>query len=439
MQVTPHGGLANRCTRPLCDLSVATAAGILSWATLPSGRPRPARDPGPATKEPPDGQRRAPEAPHRPDRQRARRPSAVPRASRSTSSARASMAGASSSATSRSRRRSTPRRSSTSWSTTTSSSTCRRSRRPRRVRIAAGRGEARPRIRTDGRRPVRPRGGRRHGGRRPRGFEFLQWFIAEQVEEETEAAADRRPDRQRHQPVPGRGPARRVRVGHGTEPGRLHALRDDRRAAARRRADLPRRLRPGVAGPLRARGGADPRGCSASASLLLEHVGSTSVPGPRGQADHRHASWRSPTRPTSAPTSPSMEAGGYAVRIREPDWLEHGSSRARTRTSTCTSSARGRPRSTGCSPSATGCAPTTTSGSDTRRPSASWPPASGSTSRTTPMRRARSSKASSSGPSPIDDGTPGALTCERGNRYRPGTHMNHLFLLSMPGMIVPGR
>src|SRR5688500_15872086 len=23
MQVTPHGGLANRCTRPLCDLSVA--------------------------------------------------------------------------------------------------------------------------------------------------------------------------------------------------------------------------------------------------------------------------------------------------------------------------------------------------------------------------------------------------------------------------------
>ena len=32
MQVTPHGGLANRCTRPLCDLSVATAAEILSWA-----------------------------------------------------------------------------------------------------------------------------------------------------------------------------------------------------------------------------------------------------------------------------------------------------------------------------------------------------------------------------------------------------------------------
>ena len=40
MQVTPHGGLANRCTRPLCDLSVATAAGILSWARGRPGRRR---------------------------------------------------------------------------------------------------------------------------------------------------------------------------------------------------------------------------------------------------------------------------------------------------------------------------------------------------------------------------------------------------------------
>ena len=28
---------------------------------------------------------------------------------------------------------------------------------------------------------------------------------------------------------------------------------------------------------------------------------------------------------------------------------------------------------------------------------------------------------------------------ERATRYRPGTHMNHYLLLSMPGMIVPGR
>ena len=38
MQVTPHGGLANRCTRPLCDLSVAAAGDILTCVPGPSGR-----------------------------------------------------------------------------------------------------------------------------------------------------------------------------------------------------------------------------------------------------------------------------------------------------------------------------------------------------------------------------------------------------------------
>src|SRR5512147_1177653 len=37
MQVTPHGGLANRCTRPLCDLSVATAGDMLSRGRLLPG------------------------------------------------------------------------------------------------------------------------------------------------------------------------------------------------------------------------------------------------------------------------------------------------------------------------------------------------------------------------------------------------------------------
>ena len=37
-QVAPLGGLANRCTRPLCDLSVVTARAILSWATVPTDR-----------------------------------------------------------------------------------------------------------------------------------------------------------------------------------------------------------------------------------------------------------------------------------------------------------------------------------------------------------------------------------------------------------------
>src|SRR4249919_3765555 len=42
MQVTPHGGLANRCTRPLCDLSEASAADMLPRGTRRSGPGRPA-------------------------------------------------------------------------------------------------------------------------------------------------------------------------------------------------------------------------------------------------------------------------------------------------------------------------------------------------------------------------------------------------------------
>src|SRR6266511_2985097 len=39
-QVTPLGGLANRCTRPLCDLSDGAARPILPWLPGPAGRPR---------------------------------------------------------------------------------------------------------------------------------------------------------------------------------------------------------------------------------------------------------------------------------------------------------------------------------------------------------------------------------------------------------------
>ena len=37
MQVTPHGGLANRCTRPLCDLSARQRADMLSRGRARSG------------------------------------------------------------------------------------------------------------------------------------------------------------------------------------------------------------------------------------------------------------------------------------------------------------------------------------------------------------------------------------------------------------------
>ena len=55
---------------------------------------------------------------------------------------------------------------------------------------------------------------------------------------------------------------------------------------------------------------------------LLEHVGSTSVPGlpAKPVIDMLLAVVDSADEPAYVP---SMEAGGYAVRIREPDWHEH--------------------------------------------------------------------------------------------------------------------
>jgi GrpB-like predicted nucleotidyltransferase (UPF0157 family) len=55
---------------------------------------------------------------------------------------------------------------------------------------------------------------------------------------------------------------------------------------------------------------------------LLEHVGSTSVPGLPAKPiiDMLLVVADSADEPAYVP---SMEAGGYAVRIREPDWHEH--------------------------------------------------------------------------------------------------------------------
>ena len=317
MQVTPHGGLANRCTRPLCDLSVAAAAGILSWGTA-ADRLRPA---GRST----DARRRPPQAPDHPDRQRAGGPSALPRDRASTSSARASIAGASSSASSRSRRRSTPRRSSTSSSTTRSSSTCRRSRRRRP-------GSSRRR---------RPRDARSsRSGRSPasstapasvavaagdhRGHQFLQWFIEEQVEEESKLQRDRRPHRQRHQPVPGGSAARRVRVApwRPTRDDEIRAARvgDSGPPGSTGRSTWPSTTRRGPASTIvRPHGSGRP---SAQRVLRLEHVGSTSIPGLAAKpiidivlvvADSAD----------EAAYVPALEAAGYVLRIREPGWFEH--------------------------------------------------------------------------------------------------------------------
>ena len=64
------------------------------------------------------------------------------------------------------------------------------------------------------------------------------------------------------------------------------------------------------------------RGLLGDRVRLLEHVGSTSVPGLPAKPiiDMLLAVADSADEPAYVP---SMEAGGYAVRIREPDWYEH--------------------------------------------------------------------------------------------------------------------
>ena len=163
---------------------------------------------------------------------------------------------------------------------------------------------------------------------------------------------------------------------------------------------------------------------------LLEHAGSTSVPGLAAKPiiDIELAVPDSADEPAYVP---DLEAGGYVLHGREPDWFEHRLFKGPTRPSTCTSSPRDRPRSTGRSPSATGSGPTTTIAACTRPPSASWRPATGSTSRTTPMPRTRSSRRSSGGPRPGADG-PARVDIERASRYRPATHMNHHFYFRCP-------
>ena len=88
---------------------------------------------------------------------------------------------------------------------------------------------------------------------------------------------------------------------------------------------------------------------------LLEHVGSTSVPGLAAKpiidmllvvADSAD----------EAAYVPSMEAAGYVLRIREPDWFEHRLFKGPDTNVNVHILHRGlRRRSSGCSCSATGC------------------------------------------------------------------------------------
>jgi GrpB-like predicted nucleotidyltransferase (UPF0157 family) len=64
------------------------------------------------------------------------------------------------------------------------------------------------------------------------------------------------------------------------------------------------------------------RGALADGVLLLEHVGSTAVPGlaAKPRIDIVLAVADSADEPAYAP---ALEAAGYVLRIREPDWYQH--------------------------------------------------------------------------------------------------------------------
>ena len=64
------------------------------------------------------------------------------------------------------------------------------------------------------------------------------------------------------------------------------------------------------------------RGALGDQVRLLEHVGSTSVPGLAAKPIIDIVLGVASPADESA-YAPAMEAGGYVLRIREPDWLEH--------------------------------------------------------------------------------------------------------------------
>jgi GrpB-like predicted nucleotidyltransferase (UPF0157 family) len=131
---------------------------------------------------------------------------------------------------------------------------------------------------------------------------------------------------------------------------------------------------------------------------MLEHVGSTSVPGLAAKPiiDMLLAVADSADEPAYVP---AMEAAGYMLRIREP---ENGTSidfsKARTRTSISTCFRSDVLKSTECSCFATGCEATKPIGTFTNAPSGSWRNRLGSTCRTTSTRRRRWWRKSSRAP-----------------------------------------
>ena len=131
--------------------------------------------------------------------------------------------------------------------------------------------------------------------------------------------------------------------------------------------------------------------------VQLEHVGSTSVPGLAAKPiiDIMLIVPDSSDEPAYVP---DLEAAGYVLVIREPDWYQHRCFKGPDTNVNLHTYSPGARRSSGISSSATGCAATPTTARTTSRSSASWPSGTGRMSSSTPTPRPRWSRRSSPGP-----------------------------------------
>ena len=139
------------------------------------------------------------------------------------------------------------------------------------------------------------------------------------------------------------------------------------------------------------------RGILGDRVRVLEHVGSTSVPGLAAKPIIDIVLAVADSADESSYV-PDLEAAGYVLVIREPDWYEHRVFKGPDTNVNLHIYTVGARRSTVTSSSVTGSGPTTTSATSTSGPSASSRPASGATSSTTRTRRRPSSRESSPGP-----------------------------------------
>jgi hypothetical protein len=123
-------------------------------------------------------------------------------------------------------------------------------------------------------------------------------------------------------------------------------------------------------------------------AVQVEHVGSTSVPGLMAKPVIDIVLTVTDSA-NEARYIPDLEAAGYVLQFREPDWYEHRFLRDHNPDVQIHVLPSEALKSSGCCCSVIGCGPGPRSGSSMNAPSGSLRPEGGTTSRTTQMRSPR--------------------------------------------------